>query len=210
MTTLVFVVAAATSATGSASPALVKTSVIALRMSVLSLEGELLGMDQAGGNLGPAHVPFERVGHRGRAADVDLALGDVRHELAQVAGREEAAAGVSPVIADHEEKSHAAFARKPLELLAEDDVAVVDDAVDDDDVAAHVLHQRADRCDADAARNEQDLLPFARSLGEDTERPFGDHAGAWLETAETAREVAERRDGDAQRVGGRRWRKRER
>src|SRR5205807_8227015 len=108
------------------------------------------------------------------------------HELAQVAGGEQTASRARGMVTDDEQQPHTALVRQVLELVPEDDVALVDDPVDDDDVAAHVLHQRPDRRDADAAGDEQDLLPLARSLGEDAERTFSDDARARLELAEPA------------------------
>ena len=80
------------------------------------------------------------------------------------------------MIADDEEQCDPTLSRKRLQLLAEDHVLLADNAIDDDHVAGHVLHQRADGCDPDSARDQNDLLATASGFGEDTEGPFGDNA----------------------------------
>ena len=74
-----------------------------------------------------------KVGHGGRAADEDVSLGDVRHELEQVRRRQQI--GV-PLVAWSPTTSAASTPpRRRVELVAEDDVLLGDDAVEDDHVA---------------------------------------------------------------------------
>src|SRR5207248_8032721 len=124
--------------------------------------------------------------------------------------REKIAALVTLVVADDEADVGSARARKLLELVAKDDVVVVQDAIEHDDVAAHLLEQRADRRDADAAGDEHDLFATANRLGERAEWAFGDDQSARPHAADLAGEIAECLHGDAQRtiVRGGRERKR--
>src|SRR5437763_767427 len=152
MTTFALTAAAAVFATGSDRTAAVNNIVIVLRIGVsFSLEGELLGVDEGGGDVGTLDVSLQGGGQRRRPAEVDLALGNVRNELAQMPRREQPASCACRVVADDEQEPHAAVVGHALELDAEDDVGLVDDAVDDHDVTAHVFHQRPDRRDANAA-----------------------------------------------------------
>src|SRR5437016_8335503 len=204
--------AAVASTTGMAITAAVRNVITAFRMAsplVLS-EGERLGVDEAGGNVGTADVPLEELGHRRRPADVDLALGDVGNELTQMTRRQQPPTLARRVIAHHEQERDAALVREALELFTEDEIGFADDAVDDDHVAGHVFHQGADRRDPDPAGDQNDLLASPRGLGEDAERPFRDDSGPGTDLADAARKVAERLDGDPERPSVRRLGQRER
>ena len=147
-----------------------------------------------------ADAVLDRVRHCGRPAEIDLALGDVGDELAQVRRREQMAAFVGRVIAGDDLQPEAARRGERLELVAEDDVAFAQDAVDDDEVAVHVLEQGTDRGDADAAADQQRLRARARRVGEDTERSFGNDARSDRDLRDAAREVAEVLHGDPERA----------
>src|SRR3954468_8427687 len=80
-----------------------RTAAVALRMRVVLLsEGEAFDMDVTGGDAGGADGADGRVGHPGRAADVDVALDEVGHELVQVLGGEQALAARRRVVAGDE------------------------------------------------------------------------------------------------------------
>ena len=118
-----------------------------------------------------ADVPADRVDHRRRPAEVDVALGDVRDELPEMAGREQLAALGARVVADDVVHREPALVGDRAELVGEDDVAVRDDPVEDDDVAGHRLGERAHRGDADPAGDQQHLVAAPGGLGELAERP---------------------------------------
>src|SRR5665647_1264059 len=84
-------------------------------------------------------VPRGDIGERGRAADVDVTVGDVGDELAEVIRGQVPPALLGRVIADDVVELGAGRGRQLVELGPEEDVLVGDDAVDDDDVAAHLL-----------------------------------------------------------------------
>src|SRR6476660_7143456 len=169
-------VAALASTIGSASVATVRTVVMILRIGPFALESELLDVDKIGRNVGAANVLLQELGERRRTADVHLAFGDVRDEVLQVVRGQQQRALFGGVIAHDEEQCDPALPRKRLQLLPEDHVLLPHDAIDDDHVAGHVLHQRTDGRDPDSARDQNDLLATAGCFGEDTERPFGDNA----------------------------------
>src|SRR5438876_5765 len=75
-------------------------------------------VDETGGNVGIAHVLSNGICHRGRPADVDLALGDVRDDLPQMFRRQKVATLVGLVVSDNEAKVDSARSRETLELLA--------------------------------------------------------------------------------------------
>ena len=125
-----------------------------------------------------------------------MTLIDVGHELTEVARRQEPAPRGRSVVADDQEEHQASFSGKLLELAPEHDVALIGYAVDDDDVTAHVFHQRADGRDADATGDQEHLLSFAGGFGEHAEGALGDHARPRGHVSERSGEVAERLDGD--------------
>src|SRR5664279_5769744 len=88
-----------------------------------------------------ANVPRDNVGEPGWAAHVDVACGDVGNELEQMVGREVMPPFVGCVVADDVMELRAGRARELVELRPEENVFVGDDAVDDDDVAAHLLQE---------------------------------------------------------------------
>ena len=138
-------------------------------------------------------------GHAGRPADEDVPLGEVGDELAQALRREQPRALGRRVVADEEVDGDAALGGELLDLVAEDEVLVGEGAVEDDDVAARLLHERAHGRDADAAGDERDLVAAAARVGEDAERPLGEHARADRKRRERAAVIAERLHGDPQR-----------
>ena len=83
-------------------------------------------------------------------------------------------------------------------------------AIEDDDVAARVLHERAHRRDADAAGDERNLVAAARRLGEHAEGALGEDARADRNVGERRAVVAERLHRDTERPAVRRGRERER
>src|SRR5437588_7061168 len=68
-------------------------------MSLLCSEGEAFDVDVAARNAGAADVALDRARHRRRAAEKDLALGDVGHELAEMVRREQPVAAGRGVVA---------------------------------------------------------------------------------------------------------------
>src|SRR5260221_14582108 len=84
-----------------------------------------------------------------------------------------------------------------IQLTPEDDVGVREGAVDNDDVALRLLHERAHWRDADPAGDEEELFPPARPLGEDSERAFGDYSRADRNRAEPGGVIAQRLCSDA-------------
>ena len=88
------------------------------------LEGETFDVEVRTRHAGTANALLDRVRHRGRAAEKDLALGDVGHELAEMLRREQMVAAGRGVVADDVRQRDAALARERVELVAEDDVVV--------------------------------------------------------------------------------------
>ena len=88
-----------------------RTAAVALfAVVLLSLgEGEAFEVDVAAWHAGGAEVAADRVDHRGRAAEEDVALGRIRDELAQVLGREQPRS-LAAVVADHVVDDEAASA----------------------------------------------------------------------------------------------------
>ena len=62
------------------------------------------------------------------------------------------------VVADDVVDPRAASRRDPVELVGEDDVVGGDDPVEGDEVAVHLLEQRAHRRDPDPARDQERLV----------------------------------------------------
>ena len=62
------------------------------------------------------------------------------------------------MVADDDVQGEAALGSKPLELVPEDDVALGEHAVDDHELAADLLDERANRSDPDPAGDQHDLL----------------------------------------------------
>ena len=148
---------------------------------------------------------MRRLGHRRRAADVDVARRDVGHQREQALGREAARRSRSapPRRAGSPARRARRAGSRPLPQRA----------VDDGDVAGpagHVLEQRADRRDPDAAGDQRHPRAPPRRRGEGAERPLGDHARAGRDRAQRARVVAEPLDGDPQPAAVGRRRERER
>ena len=107
------------------------------------LEGEAFDVDVTAGDSGGADVANGGVGHAGRPADVDVALGEIGDELAQVLGREQPRSLGRRVVADEEVDGDAALGRELLDLAAEHEVVVGEGAVEDDDVAARAPRMSA-------------------------------------------------------------------
>ena len=76
----------------------------------------------------------------------------------QVRRREQIAALRGRVVADDVVHLRAARLGDPVELVREDEVVGGDDAVQGDQVAVHLLEQRANRRDADPACDQQRLV----------------------------------------------------
>src|SRR5882757_1102259 len=128
--------AAVALATGTAISATPNVAVAVRRKRFIGVsflsEGEAFCMDETCGDMCSAYVAAQGVGHRGRAADVDLALGDVRYELLEVRGREEVPTLVGGVVAHDEVELDATRGGNLLELLSKDDLVVADHAVQHD------------------------------------------------------------------------------
>ena len=76
----------------------------------------------------------------------------------QMRRREQIAAPRARVVADDVVDLRAALLGDLVELVREDDVLVGDDAVERDDVAVHLLEQRAHRRDPDPACDQERLV----------------------------------------------------
>ena len=139
------------------------------------------------------------VRHLRRAADVDVAQRDVGHEPLQVLGGQQLGGPGPAVVAEHVVDLDAAPLRELLELHAQDHVVLAHRPVDERDVAGvagQVLQQRADRRDADAARDQRDPRAPPRGGGEGAVRPVEDHPRAGRDRAQP--EVADLLDRDPQ------------
>src|SRR5437763_3294270 len=201
----------AAEAVGTAMAAVARTAPSCRRRvrSPFDSERKALGVDETARHAGGAHVPDCEIRHRRRAADEDVAFGDVGNELFEMGGREEPRAVGRRVVADDVVEVEAAPRGERFELVAEDNVRLVHDAVEDDRVRVELLGERAHRCDPDAARDQERLHAAACVAGEDAERAFGDDARSGLQLAEGRRVVAERLARDAERAPVRCARKRE-
>src|SRR5205814_5201823 len=125
-------------------------------------EGEAFDVDPAARHADAAHVALDRARHRRRAAEEDVACGDVGDELAQVVRREDAVSAGRGVVAD--DGVH--LGAELVQLVGEDEVGLVEDAVDDRDLAVQLLDERTNRRDADPARDQHDLVATAHGVGE--------------------------------------------
>ena len=117
--------------------------------------------------------PFGGLHHPGRAAQVHVVIRDVRDEPAE-ALRIERISGSRPARAKQVVDTGAPRSGKRLDLLAEDDVGLVADPVQQGHVAVpgrQGLEQGAQRRDADAAGEQEDLGPAASGARQDTVRP---------------------------------------
>ena len=70
----------------------------------------LLALDDAHEHVRDVLARCEELRHRGRPADVDLPVGDVGNELAEVFRREQARTFHTRVVADHDEEPDSAVA----------------------------------------------------------------------------------------------------
>src|ERR1051325_8159227 len=149
--TFVVVAADAAAAVGTARDAALSAAVIALRISSLLLrcsQGESFEVDLSSRDACGTNASDGRVGHRRRPADVDVALGEVGDELAQVTRREELLSAQPGVVAAHVVRGMA----ECVELAAEDEILLGERPVEDDDVVgARMLGERAHRRDPDPA-----------------------------------------------------------
>ena len=170
------------------------------RSTAVKAQREALDVQVVARDARVAEIGDDVVDHRDRAADVDVALGDVGDELLQVGRREQVAARRARVVADDVVDLDPAPRDDLLQLGPEDDVAVGDDAVKGDDVAVHLLEQRANRSDADPACDQERLVDGAAVLGEDPERPLGEYPCPDRDLPELGAVVAEVLDGDPERV----------
>ena len=96
-------------------------------------------------------------------------------------GREQLRRAGPAVVAEHVVDLDPAPQRELLQLGAQDHVVLARRAVDERDVAGiarQVLEQRADRRDADPARDQRDPRPPPRRRGERAVRAVEDHARA--------------------------------
>src|SRR5438105_761553 len=84
-------------------------------------EGKALDMEIPPRDTGPANALLDRARHRGRAADVDVALGDIGGETSQVFRREQTFSARGGVVADDVVQRDPATVRELLELVGEDD-----------------------------------------------------------------------------------------
>jgi hypothetical protein len=75
-----------------------------------SLKGESFGVDVLARDARRADVAAEEVGHPGGAADVDLPLRQVGHELEEVVGRHQPISAGGSVVADDVPDGEAALA----------------------------------------------------------------------------------------------------
>src|SRR4051812_19715377 len=164
-------------------------------------EREGLVVDVRVGDAGPAGRGDERVLERLGSAHVDVALGDVGHELGQRLGVEPHA------VARADELEQPSVATRDVlgHLVAQDEVRGARAAQDDDDVGVlgQLLEQRADRRDADAGADEQHAVAVARVGGEHAVRALDREPRAGPQPRERGAVVAEGLDGDAQVARGR-------
>jgi hypothetical protein len=104
----VFTLAVVVAARASAAPSSATSASIAVQTNAVIVflmgspgwsESESLNVDVFAWNIGLVQVALDRSRHGRRAAEEDLAVGDVGNERAQVLGREEVAAFVGRVVA---------------------------------------------------------------------------------------------------------------
>src|SRR2546423_110764 len=87
---VVWLAAAQASTLGRASASTLRTTVVDLRISEVSLrQSETFAMDVTAGHPRLTHVLFENGGHGRRPTEKDVSLFDVANELLQVCGREQ-------------------------------------------------------------------------------------------------------------------------
>src|SRR4051812_43571589 len=205
-TTLVLAVCAVADAhafaLGNATAVAPSIAAIALRIGrspFVSGKCESFDMKMAAGHARRAQVAADRIRHSRRPAEKDVTLSCVGNELAYMLGGQQTRS-LAAVVADDIVDGEAKARRDLVQLVFEDEIRIAPAAVEDDDVAAHVLDEGPDRRDADAAGDQQHLVPPAASrLREDTERPLGKDARPGAQPAQPPGVVSERLDGDAQR-----------
>src|SRR5581483_9054985 len=181
------------------------------RSSVL----EPLEVDLRARHAQPMETTAHRVDEAGRPAHEAVALTDVRHERAEGRDAETVRVVVADRLAGQRVQRDAAFDPEVRQLVAEDEVPRGRDPVEQGQVAGrgrHRLEQGAQRCDADATRDEHRAAPRAALVGERAVRSFGEDAGSPADVLERACLLARLLDGDAESVppdrGGQRERSR--
>src|SRR5436305_14684350 len=104
----------------------------------------------AAGHACRAQVATDRIRHRRRPTEKYIALARVGDELAHMLRRQQGGS-LDPVVADDVVNGEAELRGELVELLLEDEIRTGHDPIEDDDVAAHALHERPNRRDANAA-----------------------------------------------------------
>src|SRR4051812_18531236 len=215
-TTLVLAVCAVADAhafaLGNATAVAPSIAAIALRIGrspFVSGKRESFDMKMAAGHARREQVATDRIRHRRWPTQKDVALARVGNELAYVAGGQQKRS-LAAVVADDVVDGEAGPRRELVELLLENELRIAHGAVEHDDIATHALYKRPDRRYADAARNQEDLVPPATGgFREDAERAFGEDACSGTDVAQPLCVVSKSLDGDAQRFAVGRRRERE-
>ncbi len=124
----------------------------------MMIRRETFGMDVCARHLRTQQVPLHGHHHGWWSAEIDIAVGDVGHQLAQVSGRQKMCCRGITMVADDIENLDAPFAASWSSSARKIRSPLPDHAVDQGEVAGHLLQQGADRGDADAPRNQDHAL----------------------------------------------------
>jgi hypothetical protein len=149
-----------------------------------------------------AETPERRldpIHHRHRPAQVDVAIEQVRDQPRQRTGGERIAHDVAAT--DQELDPRAARASERFQLVAEDDVARVADAIEHRQVARRPrqrLEECAQRRDADPTGDEEHLRTRPAGAREHAVWPLDEDAGPDRDALERLRPIAQFLDRDAQ------------